>query len=131
MVAGAVVGQAYPGGQDPSLSWQIQGVGDLDGDLRSDILWRDATGLLGIWFGGEIGFDAPSYQNAHGPGDLSWQIQAIGDFDHDRRDDILWRHTSGQVGIWLMDGVRFVGDDYPRLVDSAWQVMGLVRDSGM
>jgi hypothetical protein len=32
---------------------------------------------------------------------------------------------------WLIDGVRFVGDDYPRLVDGAWQVKGLMRDSGM
>ncbi len=127
MEGGTIAGEAYPGGQDPSLSWTIQGTGDFNADGHADILWRHVAGQ----FGGELGFDSPSYQNAHGPGDLSWQIQAIGDFDHDRRDDIRWRHTNGQVGIWLMDGVRFVGDEYPRLVDGAWQVKGLMRESGM
>jgi hypothetical protein len=58
-------------------------------------------------------------------------VQAIGDFDHDRRDDILWRHTNGQVGIWLMNGVHFVGDAYPGSPDSGWQIKGLLKDSGL
>jgi hypothetical protein len=33
------------------LKWSIAGVGDFDGDGRSDILWRhDATGQNLIWF---------------------------------------------------------------------------------
>jgi hypothetical protein len=125
------IDESVPGGQDPSLFWKIQAVGDFDGNLRSDILWRDADGRLAIWFDGRLGFDAPSYKNVPGPGDLSWMVQAIGDFDHDRRDDILWRHTNGQVGIWLMNGAHFVGDAYPGSPDSGWQIKGLLKDSGL
>jgi Trypsin len=128
MDGGVRVGDSFPGGQDPSLFWKIQAVGDFDGNLRADILWRDANGLLGIWFGGETGFDAPSYNNVPGPVDLSWQVQGVGDFDHDGRDDILWRQSNGQVAIWLMDGVRFVGDVYPRWVDTTWQIKGLLHE---
>jgi hypothetical protein len=29
--------------------WTISGVGDFNGDNRSDILWQDATGTVVIW----------------------------------------------------------------------------------
>src|SRR5262249_56107065 len=107
-------GEGYPGGQDRSQWWKIQAIGDFDGNLRADILWRGGDGRLAIWFGGQFGFDAPNYQNSPpGPGDLAWQIQAVGDFDHDGRDDILWRHTNGHLAIWPMTCERFVGDLYP------------------
>jgi hypothetical protein len=122
------VGDSFPGGQDPNLLWKIQAVGYFDSDRRADILWRDATGRLGLWFGGEMGFDEPAYNNNPGPGDLAWQVQGVGDFDHDGHDDILWRHSNGQVAIWLMDGAHFIGDVYPRRVERAWQIKGLLHE---
>ncbi len=34
------------------------------------------------------------------------EISGVGDFDGDRRADILWRDASGDVAIWLMDGPK-------------------------
>ena len=34
-----------------------------------------------------------------------WHVQDIGDFDIDGSSDIVWRNDSGQVYIWLMDGL--------------------------
>jgi FG-GAP repeat len=40
----AVIGTA-------SSDWKILGVGDFDGDGKSDVLWVNTkTGQLGIWF---------------------------------------------------------------------------------
>jgi hypothetical protein len=126
---GAVrVGERAPGGQDPSAFWNIQAVGDFDGNSRDDILWRDANGLLAIWFGGEQTPDIPSHQNSGGPFDLSWRVAGVGDFNHDRRADIAWRHTDGTVGIWFMDGAAFVRDSYPRVAPSEWQLKGLLHE---
>jgi hypothetical protein len=61
--------------------------------------------------------------------DLWGKIQGIGDFDENGRADVLWRHKSGQVGIWLMDGGRFVADVYPQKVANGWRIQGLVRDA--
>jgi hypothetical protein len=33
-------------------------------------------------------------------------IQETGDFDADGKSDILWRHDSGQVYIWEMNGLQ-------------------------
>jgi hypothetical protein len=125
MAGGVRAGASYPGGKDPGLVWTIQGVGDFDGDGRSDILWRDRNGHLAIWFRGDATAAAyPSYRNVPGPVDLSWRIQAVRDFNADGRADILWRHHTGQLSIWMMSGAQFVGDEYPRAVDTAWQIKG-------
>ena len=128
MRRGAIIGQGYPGGQDPSLSWKVERIGDFDGDGYADILWRYKNGQLAIWFKGELGYASPSYQNKGSPVHVSWQVVGVGDFNHDRRDDILWRHSDGQVGIWLMNGAEFVRDLSPRWVDNAWQIKGLLHD---
>ena len=118
-----------PGGNDPGLLWAIQGVGDFDGDGRSDVLWRDRNGQLAIWFAGEMTRTAyPTNANAPGPFDLSWQIQGVNDYDADGRADILWRSSSGRVAIWLMAGGQLVGAVYPRQVDPAWQIKGQIGD---
>jgi FG-GAP repeat len=41
---------------------------------------------------------------AHAPVPNDWHIQGTGDFDGDGNSDILWRHDSGQVYIWEMNG---------------------------
>jgi hypothetical protein len=129
MAGGLRIGEGYPGGQDPARIWSIQGLGDFDGDGRSDIFWRDRAGALAIWFGGEATRAAyPSYQNAGGPVDASWQVQGITDFDADGRSDILWRSGTGQLAIWFLDGGRFAGEAYPRTVDASWQVKGVFGD---
>ena len=55
----------------------------------------NGTSISGIGNPGSVGLD--------------WTIQGVGDFNGDGKADILWRHTSGLVGIWLMNGTSIVG----------------------
>ncbi len=39
---------------------------------------------------------------------MDWTIQGVGDFNGDGKSDILWRHASGDISIWFMNGTSLV-----------------------
>jgi beta-lactamase superfamily II metal-dependent hydrolase len=47
------------------------------------------------------------------------------DFDLDRSSDLLWRHTSGDLTLWLMDGSQAIGGGSAGSADLAWQIAGV------
>jgi hypothetical protein len=58
-------------------------------------------------------------------GTTTWEVQSTGDFNGDGKDDIFWRHSTGNNAIWLMDGTtRISGGSLPR-VDTSWSVQGV------
>jgi hypothetical protein len=124
------LGDLWTGGADPAGEWTIQGVGDFDADGYSDILWRHAGGALAMWFRGryEYGQAYPKWQNnpANTAVGWDWQAQGVGDFNADGRADIFWRHNTGVVSIWLMNGGWHAGEWAYWPMDTAWQERGLL-----
>ena len=58
---------------------------------------------------------------------------AAHDFDGDGKADILWRHSGGGVGMWLMDGATPKVQGSLGAIDTAWQIAGtasLVASTG-
>ena len=51
-----------------------------------------------------------------------------GDFDGDGKGDILWRDTSGNTAIWLMNGTMILGAPFVGVVSTDWTIQGLNAD---
>lgn len=87
-----------------------QYLGDLDGDGLHDIVWRTTAGQPRVWlldgltqrFAGPVSGVSPNIA-------LAWTIAGTGDLDGNGTADIVWRHSSGTVSAWLMDGATRIG----------------------
>src|SRR5262245_14372091 len=47
------------------------------------------------------------------------------DFNGDGKADILWRHTSGTLDEWLLDGLTVIGSGSPGGATTDWSVAGV------
>jgi Ca2+-binding RTX toxin-like protein len=86
---------------DVPINWKIAGIGDFNGDGRDDVLWRSDGGVITDWLGTASGGFSDNYGNASAGVPLHWKVAAVGDFNGDHRDDILWRNENGQITNWL------------------------------
>jgi expansin (peptidoglycan-binding protein) len=121
-----------------SSDWVIQRIGDLDGDGKADILWRNLNasavdgGSLYVWLMDGPTVKAKGYTNAQA--DFTWQVQAIGDLDGDGKSDIVWRAVSGPATgalfVWLMNGTAVKGATYLDPIATDWQIQGMADYSG-
>jgi hypothetical protein len=57
-----------------------------------------------------------------------WRGSAVGDLNNDGRADIIWRNSSGQVSVWLMDGTNLVSSQFLRngnVVATNWHAVAV------
>jgi FG-GAP-like repeat len=100
---------------------------DFNGDARSDVLWRDDSGNVGIWLmNGTQVLQASVVAAAP----LAWTIVGQRDFDGDGKHDLLWRDTSGNLGIWFMNGTQVVQAAVVANVSTSWMVAGTADFNG-
>jgi hypothetical protein len=104
--AGQIVGTTAFGSLSSGVNanGSFLNVGDYNGDGKVDILTRAANGMVSTWLTnfGANGYTNPSI-NQLGPMDSSWSVIGGGDFDGDKRADILWQKSDGTILIWQMN----------------------------
>ena len=76
-------------------SWHVAGTGDFNGDTYADILWRNDNGAIFNFLGNIDGGVVNNGNNSYSNVDSSWEVAAVGDYNGDAIDDILWRHENG------------------------------------
>lgn len=83
-------------------NWKITGVGDLNGDGQTDILWQNrGTTELAFWR-----MQGTRFQAAVSVGstlDGNWRVEAVKDFNGDNSTDLVLRNSvSGENSLWYL-----------------------------
>jgi hypothetical protein len=127
--AGGFIGNGAHSTNAVSTDWQVAGIGDFNGDGRSDILWRAGDGRIADWLGTTNG--GFTGNGAHSANAVSndWQVAGTGDFNGDGNSDILWRSAStGRIADWLgTDNGGFIGNgaNSSTPLSTDWEVAGV------
>jgi hypothetical protein len=109
-------------GAVPSV-FSCAGVADLDGDEKSDLVWRNSeTALVTGWLmdgltrrqGGTIS-STVSFQ---------FGIAGFADLNGDSKWDIVWRNSiNGNVSGWLMNGLQRTAGGFIRNTGLEWRIV--------
>lgn len=93
---------------------------DLDGDGKSDLVWRNNNnGAVAVWL-----MNGASIASSGFPGNVpsDWQIKQVADVNGDGKADLIWHHTNGTVAVWLMNGTVIDSVGFPASVPSEWEI---------
>jgi YD repeat-containing protein len=100
-------------------AWRVTHVGDLNGDGKTDILWRHDDGRVYAWLMDGITLVSGGQFMSAGSG---WSITHVADLNGDGKADILWRHTDGTVAAWIMNGLGATSGATLIPAPNAWSI---------
>ena len=94
-------------------------VSTANGQVTSDVLWRDTSGNVGMWL---MNGSTISQAGALGNVPTAWAVVGQRDFSAIGQSSILWRDASGNVGIWQMNGNQIASTTVLGNVSTNWSV---------
>jgi hypothetical protein len=110
----------------PDAGWKVVGVGDFNGDGKSDlVLQNQTTNQVAIWFMNGANYAGGVLMPFTPP--AGWTVAGVGDFNVDGFSDIAFQNqATGQIALWYMNGPTYVGGTVLTTVPaSGWKVVGV------
>lgn len=108
-------------------NWKIVATGDFNADGKRDIVWHhQATGQASVWIMDGTRLRDGRLLTPDRVADINWKIVGAGDFNGDRKTDLVWHNQStGQISIWLMNGTTLIDGVWvspSRVADTNWKI---------
>ena len=108
--------------------WRVSGADDFNGDGHLDLVLRNVSdGEIVVWLLNDRALLSSQSLSRSVP-NPQWEIVGTGDHNADGRPDLLWRNsTTGELAVWLMQGLTFLGSATPtpgQVPNTNWVVVG-------
>ena len=114
-----------------NLDWLVMGLGDFDGDGKTDVLTRNSVN--GTWHVARMNgatVEATGSGEADLTTNLDWRLAAVADFDGDGKDEVLLRHSdTNRWYQYAMNGKSHVASKSGPVKDEALLGDGLPDDA--
>ncbi|MBI4661783.1 MAG: VCBS repeat-containing protein [Verrucomicrobia bacterium] len=107
--------------------WQIVATGDFDRDQIGDIVWQRENGPILVWFMNEENSTRAARIDPSQPSEPGLRVVATGDFDGDKKLDLVLQSDSGGPGkVWYLDGQlrRIRQTSMTGGVGQGWRIVG-------
>ncbi len=126
----AVAGVSLVPDRVADLNWKIVATGDFNGDGKRDIVWQHlSSGQLAVWLMNGTSLMDGRLLTPSVVADTAWKIVGSGDFNGDRKSDLVWQHqTTGHISIWLMNGTTLIDGVYAspnQVADTNWKIRAI------
>ncbi len=95
-------------GKAVTPGWRIAGVGDLDGDSKTDIVWQHNNGHISVWLMDGTNFVGSQFLNQGQAVPKGCRLAAVGDLVGDSSNDLIFVNPSGRLVVWCMNSTNFV-----------------------
>ncbi len=115
----------------PTAGWKVVGVGDFNGDGKSDLVFQNqTTNQIAIWF-----MNGPNYIGGvlmpYVP-PAGWLAVGAGDLNGDGSPDLVFQNQStSQIVVWFMASSTYLGGSaIGTTIASGWSVVGVADYNG-
>jgi hypothetical protein len=103
LVSAALLNPSQPG-----EGWKVVGLGDMNHDVKKDILFQHTDGTLAVWFMDGINLVEGALLNPNKPGDPGWRVVGTANLTSAENTDLIFQHSDGTLAAWYMDGTSLV-----------------------
>jgi hypothetical protein len=110
----------------PYAGWRVVGVGDFNGDGKSDLVFQNqTTNQVAVWY-----MNGPTYAGGivlpFTP-PAGWTVAGVGDLNADGLPDLVFQNqNSGQIALWYMNHTDYIGGTVMNIVPvTGWKIVGV------